>query len=81
MAAPFPEVAEIARLLPNDRNLELSPTTRFDDLANWHRADLIIVVAEADRPHFVPFDDREIDRVVTARNQAQIEAKPARALV
>jgi acyl carrier protein len=65
MAAPLSEITAIVREVIQDANLDLSPTTRFDDLANWDSMDLITVVVEAECRYDLQFDLPEIDRLIT----------------
>jgi acyl carrier protein len=65
MAAPLPEISAIVREVLRDSDLDLSPATRFDDLANWDSMDLVTVVVEAECRYNVQFDLPEIDRLVT----------------
>jgi acyl carrier protein len=81
VAAPLFEISAIVRNLLHDDDLDVSPTTRFDDLDNWDAMDLIAVVVEAECRYHVQFDLPEIDRVITVGDLLQmIEAKQALAV-
>ena len=78
MAAPLSEVIAIVRDLLRDDDLDVSSTTRFDDLANWDSMDLVTVVVEAECRYDLQFELPEIDRVVTVGDLVDmIEAKQA----
>jgi acyl carrier protein len=78
MAAPLPEITAIVREVLHDGDLDLSSTTRFDDLANWDSMDLISVVVEAECRYDLLFDLSEIDRLVTVGDLLRmIKAKQA----
>jgi acyl carrier protein len=66
------------RDLLRDDDLDVSSTTRFDDLANWDSMDLVTVVVEAECRYDLQFELPEIDRVVTVGDLVDmIEAKQA----
>jgi acyl carrier protein len=65
MAAPLHEIIAIVREIIRDADINLSPSTRFDDLNNWDSMDLITVVVDAECRYGVQFDMPEIDRLVT----------------
>ncbi len=65
MAAPLSEIIAIVRDIVRDSDLELSLSTRFDDLPNWDSMDLVTVVVEAECRYDLQFDLPEIDRLVT----------------
>jgi acyl carrier protein len=65
LAAPLSEITAIVRKIVRDPNLNLSASTRFDDLDNWDSMDLITVVVEAECRYDLQFDMPEIDRLVT----------------
>ncbi len=48
MAAPLTEITEILRDVLRDHELEIAPTTRFDDVSGWDSMDLITVVVEVE---------------------------------
>jgi acyl carrier protein len=64
-AAPLSEVRDIIRDILHDGEIDLSPETRFDDLANWDSMDLVTVVVEAECRYDLQFELPEIDRLVT----------------
>jgi acyl carrier protein len=65
MAAPLSEVTQIIREILHDRDVDVSPNTRFDDLTNWDSMDLVTVVVEAECRYDLQFELPEIDRLVT----------------
>ncbi len=65
MAAPLTEVTAIIREIMHDRDLDLSSTTRFDELTDWDAMDLVTVVVEAECQFDLRFALTEIDRLVT----------------
>ncbi len=78
MAAPLSELTEIVRSILRDTDLDLSPSTRFDELDNWDPMDLITVVVEAECRYDLQFDMPEIDRLATVGDLLNmIEAKRA----
>jgi acyl carrier protein len=78
VAAPLSEITAIVREVLHDGALDLSPGTRFDDLANWDPMDLIAVVVEAECRYDLQFDLPEIDRLITIGDLVyMIEAKLA----
>jgi acyl carrier protein len=62
---PLSEVTEIIRDILHDHDIDVSPTTRFDDLINWDSMDLVSVVVEAECRYELQFELPEIDRLVT----------------
>jgi acyl carrier protein len=78
MAAPLSEITAIVREIMRDADLDLSPSSRFDELDNWDSMDLISVMVEAECHYGVQFDGSEIDRLVTVGDLMQmIESKRA----
>jgi acyl carrier protein len=65
MAAPLSEITAIVRDVMGDRDVDLSLSTRFDELANWNFMDLIAVMVEAECRYGLQFDLPEIDRLIT----------------
>jgi acyl carrier protein len=81
MAAPLSAITAIVRDLLHDGDLDLSSTTRFDDLANWDSMDLVAVVVEAECRYNLQFDLQQIDRLITVGDLVHmIEVKQALAL-
>jgi acyl carrier protein len=81
MAAPLSEITAIVRDVIQDGDVDLSPTTRFDDLANWDSMDLVTVVVEAECRYNLQFDLPEIDRLITVGDLLHmIETKQALAM-
>jgi acyl carrier protein len=81
MAAPLSEIAAIVREVVRDGELDLSSTTRFEDLNNWDSMDLIAVVVEIECRFSLQFDLPEIDRLVTIGDLlSMIEVKQALAM-
>jgi acyl carrier protein len=78
MAAPLSEIIAIVRGSMRDADLNLSPSTRFDDLDSWDSMDLITVVVEAECRYDLQFDMPEIDRLITVGDLLHmIESKRA----
>ncbi len=78
MAAPITEITAILRAVLRERDLELAPATRFDDLIGWDSMDLIAVVVEVECRFDVQFTLSEIDRLTTVDDLlGMIEAKQA----
>jgi acyl carrier protein len=78
VAAPLSEIAAIVRDIMHDADLDLSPSSRFDELNNWDSMDLISVMVEAECRYGVQFDGSEIERLVTVADLMQmIESKRA----
>jgi acyl carrier protein len=61
--AHLPELTAIFREVLRDNELELEPTTRFEDLTNWDAMDLVGVVVEVECRFDVQFELFEIDRL------------------
>jgi acyl carrier protein len=79
MVMPIHEITAVVRDVLRDPALELTPATRFGDLAGWEDMDLVSVIAEAECRFAVQFTLPEIDRVVTVADlQRMIAAKQAR---
>jgi acyl carrier protein len=79
MTAPLSEVTATVRSIMRDTDLDLSPSTRFDELDNWDSMDLISVVVEAECRYGLQFDMPEIDRLVTVGDLLHmIKSKRAR---
>jgi acyl carrier protein len=78
VAAPLSEITAIVRGIMRDADLNLSSSTRFDDLDNWDPMDLITVVVEIECRYDVEFDMPEIDRLITVGDLLHmIESKRA----
>jgi acyl carrier protein len=65
VAAPLAEVTAIFRTVLRDSDLEIDPTTRFEDLPGWDSMDLVAVVVEAECRFDVQFELFEMDRLST----------------
>ena len=63
MPAPLPELTAIFREVLRDNELELEPTTRFEDLTSWDAMDLVAVVVEVECRFGVQFELVELDRL------------------
>jgi acyl carrier protein len=73
---PIREITAVVRQVLRDPELELTPATRFGDLAGWEDMDLVSVVVEAECRFRVHFTLPDIDRVVTVADlQRMITAK------
>ena len=82
MAPPLSDIAAIIRGVIRDVDMDLLPTTRFDDLPNWDPMDLVSVVVEAECRYNLQFDLQEIDRLVTIGDLLMmIQTKQALAMV
>jgi acyl carrier protein len=78
VAAPLSEIIAIVRDILRDADLDLSPSSRFDELNDWDSMDLISVMVEAECRYGVHFDGSEIERLVTVGDLMQmIESKRA----
>jgi acyl carrier protein len=82
VVAPLPEITSILREVLRDNDLELTPTTRFDDVAGWDSMDLVTVVVEIECRFDLLFELAEIDRLTTVGDLLRmIAAKQALAAV
>lgn len=63
MPAYLPELTAIFREVLRDNELELEPTTRFEDLTSWDAMDLVAVVVEVECRFRVQFELVEMDRL------------------
>jgi acyl carrier protein len=61
--AYLPELTAIFREVLRDNELELEPTTRFEDLTSWDAMDLVAVVVEVECRFGVQFELVELDRL------------------
>jgi acyl carrier protein len=78
VAAAPSEVIAVVRGLLHNNDLDISPATRFDDLANCDSMDLVALVVEVEGQYDLQFDLSEVDRLVTVGDLVQmIEAKRA----
>jgi acyl carrier protein len=57
------EITYVLRGLLRDDSLELTPQTRFEDLACWDSMDLVTLVVEVECRFNVQFELPEIDRL------------------
>jgi acyl carrier protein len=81
MAAPLSEIVAIVREIVQDGELNVSSTTRFEDLDNWDSMDLITVVVETECRFDLQFDLPEIDRLITLGDLLHmVEVKQALAM-
>jgi acyl carrier protein len=81
VAAALSEISAVVRELLHDRDLDLSSTTRFEDLVGWDFMDLIATVVETELRYDLQFELQEIDSLVTVGDLVEmIEAKRAVAL-
>ena len=65
MPAPLAEITAILREVLRDRDLDVAPDTRFEDVAGWDSMDLITVVVEVECRFDLEFTLIEIDRLAT----------------
>jgi acyl carrier protein len=80
VATPITEVTAILRMVLRDRELELTPTTHFDDMPGWEPMDMVALVVEVECRFDVQFALPEIDRLTTVGDLLRmITAKQARA--
>ena len=63
MPTHLPELTAIFREVLRDSELELEPTTRFEDLTSWDAMDLVAVVVEVECRFGVQFELVEMDRL------------------
>jgi acyl carrier protein len=78
VAAPLYEIFAILRRVLRDNDLELTPSTRFDDLTGWDSMDLITVVVEVECRFDLRIEMVELDRLVTIADLLRtISAKQA----
>ncbi len=63
MAAPLAEITSILRQVLRDHDLDITSTTRFNDIAGWDSMDLITVVVEVECRLNLHFEVIEIDRL------------------
>jgi acyl carrier protein len=78
VAAPLYEIFAILRQVLRDNDLELTPSTRFDDLTGWDSMDLITVVVEVECRFDLRIEMVELDRLVTIADLLRtISAKQA----
>jgi acyl carrier protein len=78
VAAPLTEITEILRDVLRDHELEIAPTTRFEDVSGWDSMDLITVVVEVEGRFDLQFELPEIDRLNTIGDLLRmIQAKQA----
>lgn len=84
MATVLSEITAILRDILHDDSLELTPQTRFEDLACWDSMDLVSLVVEAECRFNLQFELAEIDRLIQvndllaiiARKQSLVSAWP-----
>jgi acyl carrier protein len=80
VAAPIIEITAILRVVLRDPELELTPTTHFDDMPGWEAMDMVALVVEVECRFDVQFELPEIDRLTTVGDLLRmITAKQARA--
>ncbi len=78
MTARFADLIDIVRDVMRDADVEMSPSTRFEDLPNWDSMHLISVVVEAECRFGLRFEPEEIESLHTAADLLRaIEAKQA----
>lgn len=78
MLAALPEINVILREVLRDKDLELAPAMRFDDLTGWDEMDLVSVVVEVECRFDVVFALPEIERLSTVADLLRmIKAKRA----
>jgi acyl carrier protein len=78
VAASLAEITAILRELLRDRDLDLAPTMRFDEVAGWDSMDLIAAVVEVECRFDLQFELADIDRLTTIGDLLHmIEAKQA----
>lgn len=78
MAAPFSEITAILRDVLHDSDVDLSLTTRFDDLVDWDSMDLVNAVVEVECRYHLQIELPELDRLVTVGDLVRIvEARRA----
>jgi acyl carrier protein len=65
VAGPLTEITAILRRVLRDDDLDLTPTTRFEDITGWDSMDLVAVVVEVESRFDLQFEMVEIDRLIT----------------
>jgi len=60
------EVTELVRTVLRNPDIELDPSTRFDDLAGWDSMHLVSVVVEAEVRFGLLFEAHEVEPLLTA---------------
>jgi acyl carrier protein len=78
VAASLAEITAILRELLRDRDLDLAPSMRFDEVSGWDSMDLIAAVVEVECRFDLQFELTDIDRLITIGDLLRmIEAKQA----
>jgi acyl carrier protein len=78
VAAYLSEIRSIVRAVRHDDAIEVTPDTRFDDLAGWDSIDLVSVVVEVECSYNLTFEPSEIEGLATINDLSEmIEAKRA----
>ncbi len=78
MVAALPEINAILREVLRDKDLEIAPAMRFDDLTGWDEMDMVSVVVEVECRFDVVFALPEIERLSTVADLLRmIKAKRA----
>ena len=81
MAAYLPEVRSIIRGVLHDDGIDVTPDTRFDDLADWDSMDLIGVIVEVECGYNLTFEPADIEGLFTVGDLLEmISAKRALAV-
>lgn len=65
VTAALSEISFIVRDVLSDSQLELTPETRFDELAGWDSMDLVTVVVEVECRLEIIFEPAEVDGLAT----------------
>lgn len=65
MAAPLNEISNILSDILGNKDLEIIPCMRFDELAGWDPIDIVTVVVEVECRFGLQFELPEIDRLST----------------
>ncbi len=81
MATPIADVTAIVRDILHDRDLELAPATRFDEVAGCDSMDLIAIVVEVECRFDLMFEVPEIEHLTNVGDLLRlIELKQALAM-
>jgi acyl carrier protein len=78
MAIHLAELSDVVRGVLRNDDIDLTSSTRFEDLPNWDSMDLISVMVEAECRFGLLFTPEEIERIHTAGDlQRMIAVKRA----
>lgn len=76
MAAALIDITSIVREVLHDQDIQLQPSSSFDDIQGWEPMDLVSVVVEIECRLGLEFDLPDIDRIETVGDLVRlIESK------